>query len=189
MCYRDLSQRTMKKELRRRGLVCGGLNADLIKRLEKDDIFQAKARTAEDYNTMDPEDVHSLCVRRSIPSNGTNSMLRDRLKAYDERRFGIEAPGPRLRPLIPPSGLVPALAVKGSREMLEEEPLVPSLKDKSTRMTRIAETIGQAAETVTPAIPKDYVGFKPTTGMLPGRNIHKVGDGCHKSKVCYIPEI
>ena len=184
MSYKYMPQRTLKKELKTRGLKCGGMNADLIKRLEKDDMLQAEARTVEDYNTMNPEDVHSLCVRRSLPSNGPDSLRRERLKAYDERRFGIEVPRLRLRPGIMPSGPVPALANKHSREMLDEKPLVPSGKDKPTMLTRRAEIIRQAAETVTFATPKDDVGSKPTPSMVPGQNIHKAGDGCRKSVVC-----
>lgn len=182
--YKYLPQRTLKKELKTRGLKCGGINADLIKRLEKDDLFQAEARTVEDYNTMSPEDVHSLCVRRSLPSNGPASLLKERLKAYDKRRFGIEVPGLRYRPGILPSGSVPALPNRDSRGMLDEEALVPTGKDKPTQLTRRAEIIRQAAETVTSAMPKDDNGVKPTSSMLPGQNIHKAGDGCSKSGVC-----
>lgn len=186
MSYKYLPQGTLKKELKRRGLKCGGMNADLIKRLEKDDMFQAEARTVEDYNTMNPEDVHSLCVRRSLPSNGPDSLRRERLKAYDERRFGREVPGLRLRPGILPSGPVSALPNKDSREILDEKSLVPTGKDKPTQLTRRVEMIGQAAETVTSAMPKDDNELKPTSSMLPAQNICKAGDGCCKSGVCIL---
>ena len=104
MHYRHMGQRPLKKELKKRGLLCGGLLADIVKRLEKDDKFQASVRTAEDYDTMNSKDMRALCVSRSIPIDGTDTLRRDRLKAHDKRG---SAPGD-----------------KGGRQMLEEKPSV-----------------------------------------------------------------
>lgn len=186
MSYKYLPQRTLKKELKTRGLKCGGLNAELIKRLEKDDLLQAKARTAKNYDTMNPEDVRSLCVRRSLPSNGPDSLRRERLKAYDERISGIEVPGLRLRLRLGklPSGPVPTLPNKVSRGTLDRDPLVPTSKDKLTQLTRMTKCIRQVVKAVTSVVPKDDVGSKPTPNMLPGQNLRNAGDGCCERWVC-----
>ena len=186
--YRDLPQRIMKKELKRRGLLCGGPNADLARRLEEDDKFQAEARTAEDYDTMSSKDIYNLCRRRSIPSMGTDSELRDRLKTHDKRKHGIEAAEPRLYPLIFPSWPVPNLETHKSHGRLEEKPLMPTVKDEPIRATEIAETIEQTAGIVTPAIHKDNAKSKSINGLLPTQAIH-AGNGYRKSKVCSISMI
>ena len=85
--YKNMPQTVMSEELKRRGLKSGGPNLDLVKRLEQDDAFQATPRTAENYDTMDPKYIQSLCVTRSISSQGETSVLRDRLKAHDKREY------------------------------------------------------------------------------------------------------
>ena len=187
MRYKDLPQRTMKKELKRRGLLVGGLNAELSKRLEKDDEFQAKARTAEDYDTMDPKHIYSLCARRSLPSKGADSLLRDRLKAHDKRAYGIDAAEPKISPSILPIWPVSGPGNKDSREMLQEKRRVPTLKDTSSRGTEMAKTMGQTAETMNPANPGERAVRKPKTGMLPGQNIPQACNQCRKKNVRNIP--
>ena len=189
MCYRYMRQHDLKKELKRRGLRCGGPNGDLVKRLEEDDEFQAEVRTAENYDTMNPEDIHSLCIRRSISSNGTDLELRDRLKTHDNRRYGFEAAEPRLNPLILPSRPLSPQEDNDCREMREERRLAPGVKNKPMGVTETAETSEQTPERGTPAISKDFVGFKPINGTLPGQNIHQECNACGKSKVCSIPTI
>ena len=98
--YEKMSWRTMSNELNRRGLICGGTHAELVKRLETDDELQAETRTAVDYEKMDRKDLSSLCTRRSLPSQGTDLLLRNRLKTYDERRLVMEGanwPGSALK--------------------------------------------------------------------------------------------
>ena len=180
MRYRDLA---IKKELKRRGL---GLIAELAKRLEEDDKFQAKATSAEDYDTMSPRDIYSPYIRRSVATNDTDSILKDRLKAHDRRKYGIEAPGSRLSPMSLPSGPVSALDNKGSREVPNKRPLVPTVMNTPTLVTEKAETIGQTAKIVTPVIPNDYVVLEPIHHTLPGHNIHKACNECRRSKVCSI---
>ena len=101
--YRDLPNRQLRQELKRRGLCCsGGANVELARRLEKDDNFQSEARTAEDYDAMNLQDIYTLCTCRSIPSNGTELVLRDRLKAHDKRKYGTAASNPGLQPSLLP---------------------------------------------------------------------------------------
>ena len=139
--YKNMYQDAMRKELKARGLLCHGPNADLVKRLEQDDGFQAKPRTAENYDTMSPEAIHSLCVRRSIPSNGTISSLKDRLKAHDKRESSLDAATPGISPLSIPSGRFSALEVKNNKEMLEEKPLVPTVKEEPAAVTETTDPV------------------------------------------------
>ena len=185
--YRDVPWRTLHNEVKRRGLLIAGTQAELTKRLEKDDEFQANLRTAEDYDTMDPTNVYRLCVLRSVPSNGTDSLLRDRLKAHDKRRYEIESTGPRSSSSVMPSGPISVVDYKGCQDTLKEKLLVSAVKNISTRTIEVAETIGQATEMVTRAIAKEHVGINPIKGMLPSRNIHEAYSDCRKSKVCKKP--
>ena len=187
MRYSHLPQRTMKKELLRRGLLCAGINADLARRLKLDDTFQAKARTAEDYDTMDPTEILRLCKCRFIPTKGTDLMRRDRLKAHDKRKYGIEAAGSRMSPLLLPRGPVSSLNKKSSQGMREEKRLVPIVKNGPNPVTGNAETIRQVAETVTPAMPEDDVGLKAIQHPLPHQIIQEEGNERRKSKVCWSP--
>ena len=118
LCYEKMPWRTMSNELSRRGLICGGTHAELVKRLESDDEFQAETRTAVDYDKMDPKDLSSLCIRRSLPSQGTDLLLRNRLKAHDERRLvmeGADQPGSVLKvgsaELDPQKGMQPGQSI------------------------------------------------------------------------------
>lgn len=187
MHYKDLPQRAMKKELRRRGLLIGGLNAELSKRLEKDDEFQARARTAEDYDTMNPKQIYSLCVRRSLPSIGADSLLRDRLKAHDRRAYGIDAVRPEISPSIQPSWPISGPGNKGSRDTLQEKRRMPTLKDQSSGGTEMAKTMGQTAETMNPTNPEERAADKPKIGMLRGQNIPQACDESRKKKVRSTP--
>ena len=180
MLGQDTSRSAMNKALKRRGL---GLIAELAKRLGEDDKFQTKARTAADYDTMSPRDIDSLCIRRSVATNDTESILKGRLKAHDRRKYGTEVPGSRLDPILLPGGPVSALDNEGSREVLNKTPLVPTVMNTPTLVTDKAETIGQAAKIVKPTIPEDYVGLEPIHGTLPGHNIHKACNDCRRSKV------
>ena len=135
---------------------------------------------------MNPEDIHSLCIRRSISSNGTDLELRDRLKTHDNRRYGFEAAEPGLNPLILPSRPLSPQEDNDSREMREERRLTPGVKNKPMGVTETAETSEQTPERGTPAISEDFVGFNPINGTLPGQNIHQECNACGKSKVCSI---
>lgn len=179
----------MRKELKARGLLCHGPNADLVKRLEKDDIFQATPRTAENYDTVNPKDIHNLCVRRSIPSQGTISSLEDRLEAHDRREIGIEDAVPSFIPLTVSSGPLPALEVKASQEMLEEEPLVRTVKDEPSSVTEVVKMFEETAETVALTKPIQSMECKPMFGMLLGQNIHRACSECRSSHVSSIPTI
>lgn len=183
--YKNMPQRAMREELKRRGLYSGGPNPDLVKRLEQDDAFQAKQRTAENYDTMDPKDIHSLCATRSIPSQGTTSLLRDRLKAHDKRENRKEPAAPRLSPVISPSGHLPLLETKASRRMLDERPLVPTAKDEPASMTETAEDVGGTLAT---AKSMKSTGSKMMHDMLP-KTIHRACEDCQKGHVCNLPMI
>ena len=185
--YQNLSQDAMRKELKARGLICHGPNADLVKRLEKDDEFQAKPRTAENYDKMNPKDIRSLCFRRFIPSQGTNSSLRGRLKAHDNRINGREAGVRGLSPLIVPSGPRSTPKVKASREVLEEKPLVQTVNEGSASMTERAERSGETAEKVALAQPLKSVEFKSMNFIQPRQTIRKACSECRKSKVSSAP--
>lgn len=187
--YQNLTQDAMRKELKARGLICHGPNADLFKRLEKDDEFQAKPRTTEKYDKMNPKDIRSLCFRRFIPSQGTISSLRGRLKAHDNRRNGREAAAPGLSPLVVPSGPLPTPEVKGSRDVLEEKPLEPTVNDGPASMTERTGRSGETAEKVALAQPLKSVEFKPMNFIQPRQTIHKACGECRKSKVSSAPTI
>lgn len=146
LSYRNMPQRVLRPELKRRGLLSGGPNPELVKRLEQDDAFQATQRTAENYDTMDPKDVHRLCAARLIPSNGTTSLLRDRLKAHDKRGKKKEPAVPIPISIMSHSGHLPVLETKASRKMLDEKPLVPTTKDERALRTKTAERIDKACE-------------------------------------------
>ena len=118
----DTSKSATNKELKGRGL---GLIAELAKRLEEDDKFRAKARIAADYDTMSPRDIDSLCIRRSVATNDTESILKGRLKAHDRRKYGTEVPGSRLDPILLSGGPVSALDNEGSRKVHNKRPLLP----------------------------------------------------------------
>lgn len=180
---RDLA---MKKELKRRGL---GLIADLAKRLEEDDRFQARARSANDYDMMSPRNIHSPSTHRSVATDDTDSLLKGGLQAQDKRQYGSTAPGSRLSPVPLPIGPVSVLDNKGSREMFDKRLLVPAVMNTPTLVTDEAETIGQTATVVTPIIPKDYAQLEPVYSTLPGHNIHKACNACRKSKVCSISRV
>ena len=179
----DTSRRATNKELKRRGL---GLVAELAKRLKEDDKFQARARIAADYDTMSPRDIDNLYIHHSVATNDTDPILKGRLKVHDRKKYGIEAPASRLDPVLLPGGPVSTLDNKGSREVLNKTPLVPMVMNKPTLVTDKAETIGQAAKTVTPTMTEDHVGLEPIHGTLPGHNIHKACNDCRRSKVCNI---
>ena len=183
--YKNMPQTAMREELKMRGLHSSGPNPDLVKRLEKDDAFQAKQRTAENYDTMDPKDIHSLCATRSIPSQGTTSMLRDRLKAHDKRENRKEPAVARLGPLMFRSGHLPVLEIKARRKMLDEKSLVPTSKDEPASRTETAEGVGG---TLAAAKPKKSIGYKMMHNMLPG-NIHRACETCQKGHVCSLPMI
>lgn len=187
--YQNLSQDAMRKELKARGLICHGQNADLVKRLERDDEFQAKPRTAENYDKMNSKDIRSLCFRRFIPSHGTTSSLRGRLKAHDNRINGRGAAVPGLSPLIVPSGPLSTPELKGSREVLEEKPLVQTVNDGSASMIETTERSGETAEKVALAQPLKSVVFKPMNFIEPRQTIHKACSECRKSKVGGAPTI
>ena len=174
---RDL---VMKKDLKRRGL---GLIAELANCLEEDRKIQAKARSANDYDMMSPKDIYSLYTRRSVATNDTDSILKGRLEARDRKKDGIEAPGSRLNPILVPIGPVDD---KGSREVSNKKPLVPTVITTPTLVTDKAENIGQTAKIVTPIIPKDCVGLESIHGASPGHNINKACSECRRSKVCSI---
>lgn len=187
--YKNLTQSAMREELRARGLLCHGKNSDLVERLEKDDEFQAKPRTAENYDTLSPEDTCSLCVRRCIPSQGLVSSLKDRLKAHDKRRNETDAAVPGLSPSIVSRELLSALEVKVSQEMPEEKQLVQKAKNELASVTETAEKIDHTAETVALTKPMKRVEHKPINDMLLGQNIHKACNDCHNRHVSSIPTI
>ena len=81
---------------------------------------------------MSPRDIYNLCIRRSVAINDTDSILKDRLRAHDRRKYGIEAPGSRLSPILLPSGPVSPLINRGSPEVFKKRPLVPIVKEQST---------------------------------------------------------
>ena len=187
--YKNMAQSAMREELKARGLVCHGPNADLVKRLEQDDAFQAKPRTAENYDTLDPEKVRGLCVRRFIPSHGTVSSIKDRLKAHDKRESREEAAGRRLRPVRVSNEALSILKIKASREMLKERPLVSTVNDELASTTETAEIEEKMTEIVAPSKHKTCVEFKPMKPMLSTKPRHKACIYCRKSKVCSIPTI
>ena len=139
--YKNMYQDAMRKELKARGLLCHGPNADLVKRLEEDDGFQAKPRIVENYDTMSLKDIRSLCVRRSIPSTDMISSLRDRLKAHDQGKRRLEAAGPGLSPLSAPCGRLSTLEEKNSKEIIEEKPLMPAVKDEPATVTEAIDPV------------------------------------------------
>lgn len=184
MRYRNMPQRAMRKELKRRGLYSHGANPDLVKRLEQDDEFQAGPRTAETYDTMDPKDIRSLCVSRLIPALGATSFLRDRLKAHDKRGDKKEPTVPRLSPPMSPSGQLPGLEIKASQKMLDEKPPVPTSKDEPASRREKANAIG---ETLAAAKPKNGTfQVNKMHNMLPG-NIHQACQDCSNNHVCSLP--
>lgn len=187
--YKNMTQRAMREELKMRGLLCHGPNADLVKRLEQDDEFQAKPRTNDIYDTMDPKDIHRLCVIRFIPSHGTVLDLKVRLKAHDERENRKEHAVPILSPVVVPSGHTSVPEPKASRRMLEEKPLVPTVKDVPVSKTRAKKSVG---ETLAATKPKKRIEVKPMHSMLhemlPG-NIHKACYHCRQTHVCIVPSI
>ena len=179
--YKNMPQRAMRNELKRRGLYSYGPNPYLVKRLEQDDEFQAKPRTGENYDTMDTKDIHSLCAKRFIPSQGTTSLLRDRLKAHDKRENKRHPIVPRLSPSMSPSGHLPGLEIKASTKMLDEkQPLVLTRKDEPVSGREKAKAVG---ETLAAAKPKNS---KTMHNMLPG-NIHKACRDCRQNHVCSLP--
>ena len=182
--YKNMYQRAMREELKTRGLLSGGPNADLVKRLIRDDNFQAKPRTAENYDTMSTEGIYNLCVRRSITSQGTFSSLKDRLKAHDERGNGIEAAVPGLNPSIVPGAPLSALEVKNGRDLTKEKPLVQTVKGGSTSEAETAKKPEETAETVTLAKPMNCVKSKPIIGILLS---HTACSHCRKRKVSSVP--
>ncbi len=187
--YKNMSQIAMREELKARGLLCHGPNADLFKRLEQDDEFQAKSRTAENYDTMNPQKLHTLCVRRFIPSQGTVSSLKERLKAHDKRETRKETAVRGFSPMRIPSEPPPALEIKDSHTMLEEKPLVPKAKDETPPRIESAEIGEEKAGTVIPAKTEKRVESNPMNGIRSGQPIKKACSGCRKSHVCSIPTI
>ena len=187
--YKNISQTAMSEDLKERGLLCHGPNADLVKRLEQDDEFHAKSRTAENYDTMSPQELHTLCVRRFIPSQGTVSSLKDRLKAHDKREIRKEAAVRGLSPMRIPSEPPPALEIKDSHAILEEKPLVPTAKDESVPRIEAAEIGEETAEIVIPAKTEKRVETNPMDGIRSRQPRKKACSGCHKSHVCSIPTI
>ena len=188
--YKNMSQGPMRKELKRRGLLCHGPNADLFKRLKKDDKFQGKPRTAENYDTMNPKDIHMLCVHRCIPSHGSVTSLRDRLKAHDKRDKMMEAAVSGLRPVVVYcSGHLPTLEVKPDREMVEEKPLVPITKDEPASVTEIAGIVEETFEPVESAKALDYAETGLINGMLLYHNRRKACSTCRQRKVSSMSKI
>ena len=182
--YKNMHQKAMRNELKRRGLLSHGANPDLVKRLEQDDEFQAAPRTAENYDTMDPKDIQSLCVSRLIPSQGATSLLRDRLKAHDKSGDKKEPTVPRLGPSMSPSEHLPGLGIKASRKLLDEKPLVPTKKDEPASRR---EKANAASETLAAAKPKNgTVQVNTMHNMLPG-NIHQACRDCRTNHVCSLP--
>lgn len=187
--YKNMTQRAMREELKGRGLLCPGPNADLVKRLEQDDEFQAKSRTAENYDTMNPQELHTLCVRRFLPSQGTVSSLKDRLKAHDKREPRKEAAVRGLSPMRIPSEPPPALEINDSHAMLEEKPLVPIVRGGSVPRIEAAEIGEGTAKIVIPAKTEERVESNPMNGIRSGQPRKKACSGCRKSHVCCIPTI
>lgn len=171
--YKNMPQSAMREELKSRGLLCHGRNVDLVKRLEQDDSFQTKPRTAENYDTMDSSDIFDLCVRRFIPSQGTLPLLRARLKGHDKRvnRKKAAVPRPSLVtvPSEPPSAL----------DTLEEKPVVPTVKDKETSRT---ERAGSVKETAEIAAARRCVESKPTNRVLSAQCIRRSCNHCRIRK-------
>ena len=180
-----MSQRAMREELKARGLVCVGPNADLVKRLEQDDEFQGEPRTVEDYDTMSANDARSLCVRRFIPSQGPAISLRDRLKAHDKRQNNIEAA--RLSPVVVYcSGYLPAVEVESNREIIEDKSFMPTTKDASASVTGTAGTVKETSEPIEPAKPMQFAESR-SINARPSRQT--ACDRCRRRKVRSIPTI
>lgn len=146
--YKNMYQDAMRKELKARGLLCHGPNADLVKRLEQDDAFQAEPRTVENYDTMSLKEIRSLCVRRSIPSHGIFASLKDRLKAHDKRESRVEAVVPGLGALSVSSGRLSVLEEKNRKEILQEVPLVPTVKGEPAAVTETTDPVNDLPSNV-----------------------------------------
>ena len=184
--YKNMAQIAMREELKARGLLCHGPNADLVKRLKQDDAFQAKPRTAENYDTLDQEKLHGLCVRRFIPSHGTVLSLKDRLKAHDKRENKEEAAERKLSPVRAPDEYLSMLKIKASRGMLGERPLVSTVKDELASRTVTSEIEEKMTEIVASSKVKNCVESESMKPMLSSKSKIKACSHCRRRKVCSI---